>query len=134
METRPGLKQYLDKGYYNASIQLEYTSADFAIGQFALHAVEMNLPVGVISILPVHGRICIIRTQVGYNHVIRTDRGNLFGEDFRESTYKNYFWMVPYDIAGLVEIIGGKEKAEKRLDEFFTRLDAGYNDAWFAFR
>lgn len=54
------------------------------------------------------------------------------GEDFRESTYKNYFWMVPYDIAGLVEIIGGKEKAEKRLDEFFTRLDAGYNDAWFA--
>lgn len=39
VETRPGLKQYLDKGYYNASIQLEYTSADFAIGQFALHAV-----------------------------------------------------------------------------------------------
>ena len=40
--------------------------------------------------------------------------------------------MVPYDIAGLVEKIGCKEKAEKRLDEFFTRLDAGYNDAWFA--
>ena len=53
-------------------------------------------------------------------------------EDFRESTYKNYFWMVPYDIAGLIEIIGGKAAAEKRLDEFFTRLDAGYNDAWFA--
>ena len=33
VEARPGLKQYLDKGYYNASIQLEYTSADFAIGQ-----------------------------------------------------------------------------------------------------
>ena len=45
-------------------------------------------------------------------------------EDFRESTYKNYFWMVPYDIAGLIEIIGGKAAAEKRLDEFFTRLDA----------
>ena len=40
--------------------------------------------------------------------------------------------MVPYDIAGLIEIIGGKAVAEKRLDEFFTRLDAGYNDAWFA--
>ena len=40
--------------------------------------------------------------------------------------------MVPYDIAGLIEIIGGKAAAEKRLDEFFTRLDAGYNDAWFA--
>ena len=39
IETRPGLRQYLDKGYYNASIQLEYTSADFAIGRFALYAV-----------------------------------------------------------------------------------------------
>lgn len=38
--TRPGLKQYLEKGYYNASIQLEYTSADFAIAQFALHACK----------------------------------------------------------------------------------------------
>ncbi|MEG2061867.1 MAG: glycoside hydrolase family 92 protein, partial [Alistipes sp.] len=52
--------------------------------------------------------------------------------DWRESTYKNYFWMVPYDLAGLIEIIGGKEVAEKRLDEFFVRLDAGYNDTWFA--
>lgn len=34
----PGLKQYLEKGYYNASEQLEYTSSDFSIGQFALHA------------------------------------------------------------------------------------------------
>jgi putative alpha-1,2-mannosidase len=33
--------------------------------------------------------------------------------------------MVPYNIEGLVEIIGGKANAEKRLDEFFTRLDAG---------
>ena len=39
VEVRPGLKQYLEKGYYDASIQLEYTSADFAIGQFALRAV-----------------------------------------------------------------------------------------------
>ena len=39
VEERPGLQQYLDKGYWNASEQLEYTSADFAIGQFALHAV-----------------------------------------------------------------------------------------------
>lgn len=38
VEERPGLKQYLEKGYYNASEQLEYTSSDFAIGQFALHA------------------------------------------------------------------------------------------------
>lgn len=132
IETRPGLRQYLDKGYYDASIQLEYTSADFAIGQFALRAVGDEF------------------ASWRYFHFARSWK-NLYNpetswlqsrnsdgswkpltDDFRESTYKNYFWMVPYDIAGLVEIIGGNAKAEKRLDEFFTRLDAGYNDAWFA--
>jgi predicted alpha-1,2-mannosidase len=132
IEARPGLKQYLEKGYYNASIQLEYTSADFAIGQFALRAVGDEF------------------TAWRYFHFARSWK-NLFNpetgwlqsrnpdgswkplsEDFRESTYKNYFWMVPYDIAGLIDIIGGKENAERRLDEFFLRLDANYNDAWFA--
>ena len=132
VETRPGLKQYLDKGYYNASIQLEYTSADFAIGQFALHAVGDEF-----------ASWRYFHFARSWKNLYNSDTGWLqsrnpdgswksLGEDFRESTYKNYFWMVPYDIAGLVEIIGGKEKAEKRLDEFFTRLDAGYNDAWFA--
>ncbi|WP_418698696.1 GH92 family glycosyl hydrolase [Bacteroides sp.] len=132
IEARPGLKQYLEKGYYNASIQLEYTSADFAIGQFALRAVGDEF------------------TAWRYFHFARSWK-NLFNpetgwlqsrnpdgswkplsEDFRESTYKNYFWMVPYDIAGLIDIIGGKENAERRLDEFFLQLDANYNDAWFA--
>lgn len=40
--------------------------------------------------------------------------------------------MVPYDIAGLIEITGGKKEAEKRLDDLFRRLDASYNDEWFA--
>ena len=124
VETRPGLKQYLDKGYYNASIQLEYTSADFAIGQFALHAVGDEF-----------ASWRYFHFARSWKNLYNPDTGWLqsrnpdgswksIGEDFRESTYKNYFWMVPYDIAGLVEIIGGKEKAEKRLDEFFTRLDA----------
>ena len=132
VETRPGLKQDLDKGYYNASIQLEYTSADFAIGQFALHAVGDEF-----------ASWRYFHFARSWKNLYNSDTGWLqsrnsdgswkpLSEDFRESTYKNYFWMVPYDIAGLVEIIGGKEKAEKRLDEFFTRLDAGYNDAWFA--
>lgn len=119
VETRPGLKQYLDKGYYNASIQLEYTSADFAIGQFALHAVGDEF-----------ASWRYFHFARSWKNLYNSDTGWLqsrnpdgswksLGEDFRESTYKNYFWMVPYDIAGLVEIIGGKEKAEKRLDEFF---------------
>lgn len=40
--------------------------------------------------------------------------------------------MVPYDLEGLLQIIGGKQEGEKRLDELFHRLDASYGDEWFA--
>lgn len=132
VEARPGLKQYLDKGYYNASIQLEYTSADFAIGRFALYAVGDEFASSRYFHFARSWKN-LYNPETGWLQSRNPDGSwkNL-SEDFRESTYKNYFWMVPYDIAGLVEIIGGKEKAEKRLDDFFTRLDAGYNDAWFA--
>ena len=100
VETRPGLKQYLDKGYYNASIQLEYTSADFAIGQFALHAVGDEF-----------ASWRYFHFARSWKNLYNPDTGWLqsrnpdgswksLGEDFRESTYKNYFWMVPYDIVG----------------------------------
>ena len=131
-ETRPHLKQYLEKGYMHASMQLEYTSADFAIGQYALHAVGDEF------------------ASWRYFHFARSWK-NLFnpatgwlqsrnpdgswkhqGDDWREATYKDYFWMVPYNIKGLIDIIGGPAKAEQRLDEYFQRLDAGYGDEWFA--
>ena len=132
VEARPGLKQYLDKGYYNASIQLEYTSADFAIAQFALHAVGDEFASWRYFHFARSWRN-LYNPETGWLQSRNPDGSwKPLTEDFRESTYKNYFWMVPYDIAGLIEIIGGKAVAEKRLDEFFTRLDAGYNDAWFA--
>lgn len=132
METRPGLKQYLEKGYYDASIQLEYTSADFAIGQFALHAVGDEFASWRYFHFARSWKN-LFNPETGWLQSRNPDGSwKPLSEDFRESTYKNYFWMVPYNIAGLVDIIGGKEKAEKRLDEFFNRLDAGYNDAWFA--
>jgi len=132
VEVRPGLKQYIEKGYYNASEQLEYTSADFAIARFSLYACGDEF------------------TTWRYNHFARSWR-NLYNPetgwlqsrnadgswkpldaDFRESTYKNYFWFVPYDIAGLIEIVGGRDKAEARLDDLFRKLDASYNDDWYA--
>ena len=131
-QARPGLKQYLDKGYYNASIQLEYTSADFAIAQFALHAVGDEFASWRYFHFARSWKN-LYNPETGWLQSRNPDGSwKPLTEDFRESTYKNYFWMVPYDIAGLIEIIGGKAAAEKRLDEFFTRLDAGYNDAWFA--
>ena len=40
--------------------------------------------------------------------------------------------MVPHDLDNLIDTIGGKDFAEKRLDILFERLDARYEDEWFA--
>ncbi|NDV67984.1 GH92 family glycosyl hydrolase [Dysgonomonas sp. 25] len=129
---RPGLQQYMEKGYYNASIQLEYTSADFAIAQFALKACN-DEPVSWYYFHRARSWKNLYNPETTWLQS-RYEDGSWkpLTEDFRESTYKNYFWMVPYDLNGLIEIIGGKEVAEKRLDDLFRRLDASYNDDWFA--
>ena len=132
IDERPGLKQYLEKGYYNASEQLEYTSSDFAIGQFALRAIGDEFSAWRYFHFARSWKN-LFNPETGWLQSRNSDGSwKPLSEDFRESTYKNYFWMVPYDIAGLVEMIGGKKNAEQRLDEFFQRLDANYNDAWFA--
>ena len=105
VEARPGLKQYLDKGYYNASIQLEYTSADFAIAQFALHAVGDEFASWRYFHFARSWKN-LYNPETGWLQSRNPDGSwKPLTEDFRESTYKNYFWMVPYDIAGLIEII-----------------------------
>jgi predicted alpha-1,2-mannosidase len=130
--TRPGLKQYKEKGYYNASMQLEYTSADFAIAQFGLHACN-NEPVNWIYMGRANSWQNLFNPETGWLQSRNADGSwKPLSEDFRESTYKNYFWMVPYNLQGLIEKIGGKTAAEKRLDDLFRRLDASYNDDWYA--
>ena len=132
VETRPGLDQYLSKGYYDASIHLEYSSADFAIGQFALRAVgDEFLSWRYFAVARSWKNL--VDEETGWLRSRNADgswRGQ--GDDWRESTYPNYFWMVPYNIAGLIEVAGGARKAEERLDYLFRRLDAGYGDEWYA--
>lgn len=132
IETRPSLAQYLNKGYMNASIQLEYTSADFAIGQFALQAF------GNKELYETY----LKRAQLWKNLLhpetkwlnSRNDDGSwkLFNYDWREATYNSYFWMVPYNLKTLIDTIGGKEIAEHRLDSLFIKVNATYHDDWFA--
>lgn len=131
-ETRPHLQQYLEKGYCPASIQLEYTSADFAIGQFALRAVGDEFSSWRYFAVARSWQN-LYNPETGWLQS-RNDDGSWkpLTEDFREATYKDYFWMVPYNLRGLINLIGGPTKAEQRLDEYFVRLDAGYGDPWFA--
>lgn len=130
--TRPYLKQYLEKGYMHASMMLEYTSADFAIGRFALQAFN-DSTLWHRYLKRAQSWKNLYNPSSGWLQS-RNDDGSWkkYDEDWREASYKNYFWMVPYNLEGLITLSGGKAKAEQRLDEFFAKLNANYNQEWFA--
>ncbi|MDR3202617.1 MAG: GH92 family glycosyl hydrolase, partial [Bifidobacteriaceae bacterium] len=50
-----------------------------------------------------------------------------------EGTTSHYVWMVQHNLAGLVEAMGGRDTAERRLDEFFhnqTNGDWSFTGSW----
>jgi len=131
-EIRPFLRAYNEKGIAPASMLLEYTSADYAIGQFALQALKNEKEASFFTqqsnnwknlYNPELNWLCSRHENGKWKNI---------NHDWREATYKNYFWMVPYDLETLIDTIGGKNVAEARLDTLFERLDASYDEDWFA--
>jgi len=130
--TRPQNDLYLSKGYAQASMSLEYNSADFAIGQFALQiAGDKKL---------YHK---YVQSAQKWKNIYNPERKWLqsrnpdgswkyYTFDMRESSYTNYFWMVPFNLKHLIDTIGGKKYAEARLDTDFRRTDSDYGEDWFA--
>ncbi len=129
--TRPALDMFLENGFCYASMQLEYTSADFAISRFALDACD-NMEVSKTYLKRAQTWKNLYNPETGWLQSRRKEGFVPLKYDFRESTYNNYFWMVPYNLQGLIDTIGGKAEAEIRLDTLFRRLDAGYDDDWYA--
>ncbi len=130
--TRPQLDQYINKGYAQASMSLEYNSADFAIAEFALQTTgSKNLYNKYLKSAQKWKNIYNPETKWLQS---RNPDGSYRGQndDMREASYKTYFWLVPFDLAKLIDTIGGKQFAEKRLDDYFNRLDADYDQPWFA--
>ena len=50
---------------------------------------------------------------------------------FVEGNPAQYSWMVPYDMRGLIDIMGGNAAVVERLDKFFTQLNAGAHKPYF---
>lgn len=45
---------------------------------------------------------------------------------FAEGSSAQYTWMVPFDVRGLFDAMGGDSVAVRRLDDFFTMPDGGW--------
>ncbi|MCZ8371674.1 GH92 family glycosyl hydrolase [Phocaeicola sp. KGMB11183] len=133
VEVRPGLKTYIEKGIEDASLCLEYTSADYAIGQFALQAMKNEEDATFFMARAKNWKNLY---DPSTRWLRSRDSHDLSWKhpdaDWREATKENYFWMVPFDLQTLIDTIGGKQKAEKRLDSLFVRIDASYDDHFFA--
>lgn len=132
IETRPYLQQYLTKNYMHASMQLEYASADFAIGQFAKQAFNDQALYQKYLKQSQSWKNLYNPATTWLNSRNEDGTWKKYDEDWREASYKNYFWMVPHNLAGLIDTMGGKQAAEARLDSFFFKLNAAYGQEWFA--
>lgn len=47
-------------------------------------------------------------------------------DGFVEGSAAQYLWMVPFNVHGLFEVLGGREAANRRLDEFFRKPDGSW--------
>jgi predicted alpha-1,2-mannosidase len=142
---RPQLTDYLSRGYipvddrqeFGASITLEYTSADFAVSQFAAamgdhaHAASLlrsaqnwrqlfDSESGFIRPRTAGGTFIIgwDPDHLTPHHVKSWDTFDQMG--FEEGSTWQYTWMIPYNYAGLFKAMGGNQNVVPKLDKFFV--------------
>ena len=125
-------------GYGCVSMTLEYASADFALSQLAGalgHRKDSEMLLKRAQnwrnhYNPASGYLEMRRRDglfaPGFtNNVNRYDR-NLA---YVEGTAGQYVWMVPFNLKGLAELMGGPDAAAERLDASLVQLNSGDHGA-----
>jgi predicted alpha-1,2-mannosidase len=126
---------YLKLGYLSPdnhsgpSQTLEFTTADFSIAQLA-KALGDTATYQTFMKRAQFWRNTF-NPQTGYIEPRRLD-GSFIAVDpaapdhFVEGNAAQYSWMVPYNMRTLFDMMGGNGQVVKRLDLFFTELNAGF--------
>ncbi len=157
---RDGLGDYLSLGYVPekgeqggygpVSMTEEYDSADFGLSQFAASLGDEADSAMLLKNAQAWKNL--YNPETGYLQMRRRDGSwtpgftnnvNSYGPAaqpkhketiYVEGTAGQYLWMVPFNYKGLADAMGGQDVAVKRLDQFFTKLNAGDRgpDAWMA--
>ncbi|WFF04595.1 GH92 family glycosyl hydrolase [Micromonospora sp. WMMD1076] len=117
------------------SDSLEYSASDFAVARFAS-------ALGDTATYTTHmGRAQwwrnVFNTESGYVHPRNADGSWPWPLDpasqsnFVEGNASQYTWMVPYNFAGLINLMGGRQTAVQRLDHHFTQTNGGQSQPYF---
>ncbi|MEV5721658.1 GH92 family glycosyl hydrolase [Amycolatopsis mediterranei] len=129
---RPGLSDYQTLGYHpnNVSDMLEETTADFGIAQLAQRLGDPGTYHRFMSRAQYWENV--YNPATGYLQTRMRDGQFLSPFDpaqyqemrYQEGNAAQYTWMVPYNVRGLFDAMGGNEAVKKRLDFFFTKLNS----------
>ena len=138
-----GFDNYLKRGYLSPddpgadhhffphsgpSDTLEFAMGDFSIAQFAKTLGDTDTYQTFMKRAQFWRNT--FNPQTGYIEPRRHD-GSFIAVDpaapeyYVEGNGAQYTWMVPYNLRTLFDLMGGNDVVIKRLDQFFTELNAG---------
>lgn len=142
---REGVNYYNLLGYvpYNVGINenvartLEYAYADFCIARMAEKMGKKNIADKYYQQSLRYKNV--FDDQTGWMRGKNTD-GSFqtpfnplkWGDAFTEGNSLHYTWSVFHDVNGLINLMGGKEKFEKKIDEVFN-MPPLYDDSYYGF-
>lgn len=142
---REGVNYYNLLGYvpYNVGINenvartLEYAYADFCIARMAEKMGKKNIADKYYQQSLRYKNV--FDDQTGWMRGKNAD-GSFqtpfnplkWGDAFTEGNSLHYTWSVFHDIKGLINLMGGKEKFEKKIDEVFN-MPPLYDDSYYGF-
>ena len=141
---RPNLKEYLSLGYVPfaqdkigiqaASSTLEYAMADYSLsvlagslGKKERAAYYLKLSENWRNLYSSDAGLIQPKLENGdwWSGEALCSRVDPFQKcGFTEGNAYQYTWFVPHDLPGLVSLMGGPDRAEERLDDFFRSLNA----------
>lgn len=132
------LPEYEKYGYCPANLMsaacsrnVEYSVADFAIGQFCQALGDS--PGATYFVNRSQSIFNLVNPEIGYlqrknqdgNWVTPFDRFS--GDGFTEGNSAQYTWTIPHSLNKLIRLVGGKVQAEAKLDELTSQLANGYD-------
>ncbi|HET8846427.1 MAG TPA: glycoside hydrolase family 92 protein, partial [Ktedonobacteraceae bacterium] len=146
-QARPGLN-YLDTpgylpldGFYGccnaygpASTTLEYNTADFAIGAFAMALGDGENATKFIA--RAQNWQNLFNPITGYleprykNGEFIKEYSPISNSGWVEGNSAQYTWMVPFNLHDLFAAMGGNARVVQRLDTFFTHVNTGLKEPY----
>lgn len=135
---RPALDRSLALGYVPAQAQawggaaetLEQASADFALAAFAQRLGDDATATRFLERAGHWRHLFNPHATVGGGYIQNRNADGSWptfdpasDAGFVEGSAAQYLWMVPFDVRGLFDALGGNDRASERLDAFFHDED-----------